>query len=272
MKLLDERNKAEQAKGGSALHGITKFSDLSESQFKSKYLTYVIKNKENPIRKTAQIPNYQGTETSVDWSDVYTTSVKDQGYCGSCWAFSAAEQIESDSIRKGLLTTNQTLSTQQIVSCDRVDLGCAGGNTETAYEYIARAGGLMSDEDYPYRSYYTDTGACRFDGAKALVTIKGFYTLRGEVAMENYVLSTGPLSVCLDASTWSSYTSGIITSCGTEVNHCVQVVGINTKESYWKVRNSWGSDWGDKGYIYLKTDANICNISYDPTYTVVEPV
>lgn len=108
--------------------------------------------------------------TSVDWSDIYTTAVKDQGYCGSCWAFSATEQIESDSIRAGYLTTSDNLSPQQIVSCDTTDLGCGGGNPETAYMYVAKAGGLTSDSQYPYTSYWAVTGQCLVDDDTKLVS------------------------------------------------------------------------------------------------------
>jgi C1A family cysteine protease len=102
---------------------------------------------------------YIGDTDSVDWTGILTTGVKDQGYCGSCWAVSATEQIETDSILAGLLNTTDTLSVQQIVSCDTssngvsasmVNYGCNGGNTETAYEYIESVGGLTTDALYPY--------------------------------------------------------------------------------------------------------------------------
>lgn len=94
----------------------------------------------------------------------------------------------------------------------------------------------------------------------------------GEDDMETYVLTTGPLSVCLDASQWSSYTSGIVSSCGNDVDHCVQAVGLDTVAGYWKVRNSWGTSWGASGYIYLALGENMCDISYDPTYVKTSSV
>jgi C1A family cysteine protease len=92
--------------------------------------------------------------------------------------------------------------------------------------------------------------------------------------MASYVQSTGPLSVCLDASSWSSYTSGIMSSCGDSVDHCVQAVGVYpaSTDGYWKVRNSWGTSWGESGYIRLAYGANTCDITNDPTYTVVSLV
>jgi C1A family cysteine protease len=131
--------------------------------------------------------------------------------------------------------------------------GCQGGFTESAYGYIMKAGGLAKEVDYPYTSYYSAAGVCNAIKSNYAVTVKNFYVLKGESSMESHVLSTGPLSVCLDASLWSSYSSGVISSCGKTIDHCVQVVGINLKEGYWIVRNSWGTKWGNKGFIYLST-------------------
>jgi cathepsin F len=271
LKLIDERNEKEKDKPNGAVHGITQFSDLSESEFK-KFLGY--KAPSSPVTlNSAVVKRYTGSATSVDWTGIYTTAVKDQGYCGSCWAFSATSQIESDAIRAGILTTSDALSPQQIVSCDEVDYGCDGGNTETAYMYVKTNGGLVSSTEYPYTSYWGKTGSCSStDSAteNSMVTLSTFYTLGGEDKMESYMLSTGPLSVCLDASTWSSYTSGIVSAeaCGTDVDHCVQAVGINTDEGYWIVRNSWGTSWGIDGHIWLETGTDACAITTDPTYVV----
>ena len=90
--------------------------------------------------------------------------------------------------------------------------------------------------------------------------------------MMSYVSSTGPLSICLDASLWATYTGGVISRCGHSINHCVQLVGIQVEKNYWKIRNSWGRDWGDDGYIYLQTGKNMCGITTDPTFAVVEKV
>jgi len=274
---IDERNEAEEKSGGSAKHGVTIFSDLTETEFKENYLGYRENSASSKtLKQKVVVPAYTGEKTTVDWSEVLTTSVKDQGYCGSCWAFSATEQLESDSIRTGLLTVSDTLSPQQIVSCDETDLGCDGGDTETAYEYINKIGGMEYDVEYPYTSYWGTTGTCKASASDYLVTVTAYYTVEGETDMKSYVLSTGPLSVCLSATTWSSYTSGVVSSCPTEVDHCVQAVGIGkeetsnefgtTTETYWIVRNSWGTYWGDAGYIYLSYGDNTCNISYDPTY------
>lgn len=258
--MIDERN----GNDTNALHGITKFADLSNDEFRTNYLGY--KPLANSNKVMIELDNYNGNETVINWANIYTTAVKDQGYCGSCWAFSATEQIESDSIRLGLLTTNDTLSTEQIVQCDTTDDGCGGGNTETAFEYVRTAGGIESESDYPYTSYYDYTGSCNSNSMKYKVTVAEYYSLSSEESMITHMFSTGPISVCLDASSWSSYVSGIITTCGMDVDHCVQAVGINLEENYWIVRNSWGTEWGNEGYIWLKTGSNMCNIAYDPNF------
>jgi C1A family cysteine protease len=145
--------------------------------------------------------------------------------------------------------------------------GCQGGNTETAYLYISAAGGLTRSSDYPYTSFYGTTGTCDTSKTNYVVTVDGYYAVEGEEDMKNYVLSTGPLSICLDASDWATYESGVVSSCGTDIDHCVQVVGVNTDEGYWIIRNSWGTSWGESGYIRLQTDHDMCGITTDPTYT-----
>jgi cathepsin F len=267
LEVIDERNNNDTY----AVHGITKFADLSSDEFKKVSLGYkpIANANANANAKIAQINNYEGTETYVNWANVYTTGVKDQGYCGSCWAFSATEQIESDAIRLGLLNITDTLSPEQIVQCDSVDDGCDGGNTETAFEYVRTAGGIERNEEYPYTSYYDVTGICESESSEFIVTVDEYYLLTDEDAMMSHIFSTGPISICLDASTWSSYVSGIITTCGKEVDHCVQAVGLNKEEGYWIVRNSWGIEWGNEGYIWLESGSNMCNIAYDPKYVSV---
>jgi len=127
---VDARNELERLANGTAVHGITKFSDLSAEEFKARYLT-LINPKENREKTltTAKIHNVENPTVKatgmIDWTGVYTTPIKDQGYCGSCWAFSATEQIESESMRQ--LSTDYILSPEQIVQCDTVSSGCSGG-------------------------------------------------------------------------------------------------------------------------------------------------
>jgi len=162
------------------------------------------------------------------------------------------------------------LSPEQIVDCDKTSQGCNGGWTEHAYNYVKSAGGLETESAYPYSASAGKAGTCKATASKMVVTVSGYSTVRGESQMGSYVQKTGPLSVCVDASTWSSYRSGIMSSCGKPINHCVQAVGVETANGgYWKVRNSWGTSWGESGYIRLAYGKDTCGITNDPTYVTV---
>jgi C1A family cysteine protease len=269
LRTIDERNAAERAAGGSAVHGITRFSDLTATEFKNRYLRYEPTDMiEGPI---TEVPEYTGTAGLVDWTGKYTTPVKDQGYCGSCWAFAAAEQIESDSMR--LLGDSTRLSPQQLVSCDKVDGGCAGGRQESAYGYVQRAGGIEKESDYPYSSntYNGNDGTCTASSNKYYTTVTGYNTVKGENSMASYVRSTGPLSIGVDATNWNSYQGGIMSSCGKSLNHAVQAVGVDTSSGgYWKVRNSWSSSFGEAGFIRLAYGQDTCGLA-DAGATYVSP-
>jgi len=194
------------------------------------------------------------------------TAVKDQAQCGSCWAFSTTEAIESYAFLAG--QPLKILSPQQINSCDKNDGGCNGGNTETAYRYVESAGGLELEADYPYTSGTGRTGTCKFDASKIAISIKGYKSVaRGESNLQN-ALGSGPVSVCLAARAFQSYHSGILSQCDNQVDHCVQAVGFDTTNSvpYWIVRNSWGTSWGERGYIRVEMGKDLCRISDDVTY------
>jgi C1A family cysteine protease len=267
LRTIDKRNMLERMAGGSATHGITQFADMTDEEFASRYLQARPSMKEGSAN-VVEVAPYTGSGSSKDWTGTLTTPVKDQGYCGSCWAFSATEQIESDSMRT--LKTSYILSPEQITQCDNTSYGCNGGWTESAYKYVKNAGGIETESVYPYTSGNGVTGSCHSDSSKFVIKVGGYHTINGETNMANYVLSTGPLSVCLDASNWNSYNGGIMKNCGNRVDHCVQAVGVDTSTNgYWKVRNSWGTRWGEGGYIRLAYGSNTCDITNDPTYADV---
>lgn len=271
LKTIDQRNKDELSAGGSAVHGITFFADMTQLEFESKYLLSDVSMKKNNAEVVSSVTAPTEASGLVDWTGKYTTPVKNQLYCGSCWAFSATEQIESDSMRQ--LSTSYILSPEQIVQCDTTSYGCNGGWTESAYSYVEKAGGLEQDKDYPYTSGNGRTGTCSVDDSKFVVTIDKYYTIKGESSMASYVQKTGPLSVCLDASSWNTYTGGVMSNCGKSVDHCVQAVGVDASSNgYWKIRNSWGTSWGESGFIRLKYGSNTCDITNDPTYTNTKKV
>jgi C1A family cysteine protease len=216
---------------GEAVHGITKFSDLTNEEFRSFYLGY---KAPTGARQELDIAlTDSSAAASVDWrghSPAILTPVKNQAQCGSCWAFSATEQIETNYAMAG--NAIKSLGVQQIVSCDKVDEGCNGGNTETAYAYVEKAGGLETEASYPYTSGKGKSGVCKDKKAKEVVSIKGFNTISKTEASEKKMVTQmgdSPISVCVDATKWQTYKKGILgRTCGKQLDHCVQAVGLNT--------------------------------------------
>ena len=176
LQVINERNKAELAVNGTMVHGVTIFSDISDSEFRKKYLLSTTSNNKDVGSLYNEDRIIRSSElVRVDWRGTLSTPVKDQGYCGSCWAFSATEQLESDSIRTGLLTVSDTLSPQQIVSCDASSFGCGGGYTASAYNYVYNVGGIERNSDYPYTSYIGfDRVGCIADYDKNVIAIESF--------------------------------------------------------------------------------------------------
>jgi C1A family cysteine protease len=258
---INKQNEEHLLLHGTAVFGITRFADLTTEEFKSRYLTSrppVVDDKE---RVVLDVPRAK----AVDWrSQGVLTPTKDQGQCGSCWAFSATAAIESFAKIAGKPLT--VLAPQQIVSCDKVDGGCQGGWPHNAYDYVKGAGGMETENAYPYTSGRTgQTGNCQFDRSKIAYTLTGYTSVaQGESHLES-ALNVGPVSVCVDANNWSSYRGGILSSCGRSVDHCVQAVAYTA--DYWVIRNSWGSGWGeDGGFMRIKRGSDLCLISDYVTY------
>jgi len=193
--------------------------------------------------------------------------VYNQGQCGSCWAFSATEQTEAmtclDGYTGGRYIQN---SMQQVVSCDTTSDGCGGGFTISAYQYIVGAGGQDSYASYPY---YAENTACAFNPntIQSRISSYGYVGQNNEQVMQNYILGSGPLSVCVDAASWQYYNGGVITSCGNQIDHCVQITGYGAVSGVdvWVVRNSWGTGWGYGGYLYVEYGQNMCSIASYPS-------
>jgi C1A family cysteine protease len=254
---------------GSAKYGVTKFSDLTPEEFQTHYLMpkELFKNRPPKDPKKLMKPlKPVPMPDSFDWNDKGAiTPVKDQQQCGSCWAFSATETTESYHFLAG--HPLPVLSPQQIVDCDTDSYGCNGGWTEHAFNYVISAGGLDTEASYPYTA---QDGTCAWNPANSGASIKSWsYVTQNddENAMQQSIYQTGPASICVDASSWSSYTGGVVTAdnCGDNVDHCVQLTGFSTQDGTpaWNVRNSWNTDWGVNGYIYLARGSNTCDIGSD---------
>lgn len=267
--------------GHDCVFGITKFSDISEEEFNKKYMGY--KPSPRPVAAPVlELDASQAAPKSVDWrSKGAVTKVKDQGQCGSCWAFSTTEEIESAVfMATGKL---ETLSTQQIISCDTVDEGCNGGDTVTAYQYVEKAGGLDLASDYPDKSHKSgNTGKCTWD-KKEVAKVSGFtYATKpcdsgkckhqDETALATALATKGPVSICVNAGNgWQLYVGGIYkrhcSGAARKLDHCVQLVGYDMTGDtpYWIVRNSWNTDWGMEGYMQLEMGKNACGVADEAT-------
>jgi len=250
--------------GGEAVHGVTKFMDLTPEEFKAMYLTY------RPENVTVHRPYLQldtAPAAVVDWrTKGAVTKVKDQGQCGSCWAFSATEALESYYfLKKGTLNE---FSAQQITSCDRNDGGCNGGWPYRAFEYVKSAGGMESNADYPYTSGSGSTGTCKFVASKVIAgsAPTGYTNIQRSEAQLQTAVNNGPASICVAADAFQTYRSGILRSCPGSIDHCVQAVGYDSTNNYWIVRNSWNTNWGEQGYIRIEMGKNLCQLDQDATF------
>jgi len=206
--------------------------------------------------------------TAVDWrSEGVVTAVKDQGHCGSCWAFASTAVLESHAaIQSGLLFD---LSPQQIAACapnpDKCggSGNCNGATAEIAFDYVAGSDGMVESFQYPYTEYFGVESSCNVPPASPKVQIGGFIQLTANNYEElmNAVAREGPIAVSVDASTWHAYDGGIFDGCNQvnpDINHAVVLVGYgeDNGQKYWTIRNSWSASWGEAGYIRLARDAS----------------
>merc|ERR1712000_224127 len=192
---------------------------------------------------------------------------------GQLLAFSATEQIESDfMVQKNI---SVVLGVQELVDCTGSGLprfGCLGGEPPAAYKVIQKLGGMELEKDYPYRGMMT-IPTCHLKKQKLAVTVDdwAYVGKNDETEMKKYVGTNGPLSVCVNAGSWHSYKSGVMTNCPSkDTDHCVQVVGYGKTSDgleYWKVRNSWGTNFGEEGFLRVALGSNQCAITSEPTKT-----
>ena len=238
--------------------GFTKFMDLTPEEFKAKYLSPRVKTTQKNVKvlPTANLP------ASLDWrTKGAVTPVKDQGQCGSCWAFGTTGALESLSFisGKGL----QSFSEQQLVDCSTAEgnQGCNGGLHENAYAYI-ESYGITTESTYPYEAV---DGTCKISGGAFKIS-SSVQVPAGDVDQLASAVVQQPITISVDAENWQMYSSGVFSDCGTNLDHEVLLVGYTA--DYWIVKNSWSESWGEEGYIRLAR-GDTCGIADDAGYPVL---
>ncbi len=267
---------------------LNEFADQAPAEFNKRngYRSELAQERINPVHKmsgTAPPP-------SVDWrTKGLVAEVKNQGQCGSCWAFSTVASLEGQHAKKtGKLVS---LSEQNLVDCvkgiklanetDTCCNGCNGGLMDDAFEYLKEKqnGGIDTEAAYPYKGR---DGTCSFATSSVGATISSFVDVPAgdEDALLDAVATVGPISVAVDASIgWQFYFGGILKPvlCSSKqghMDHGVTVVGYGTADvngtstDYWIVKNSWGKFWGEKGYIRIIRGKNACGIANQASYPI----
>ncbi|KAM4746602.1 procathepsin L-like [Anableps anableps] len=257
--------------------GMNHFGDMTNEEFRQKMNGY--KPRAEKVKGSLFMkPNFLNAPSAVDWrDDGYVTPVKDQGQCGSCWAFSATGSMEGQLY--GTTGRLVSLSEQNLVDCSGPEgnLGCYGGWMDRAFQYVIDNGGLDSESSYPYLAV---TMPCRYSPYYNSINITRYEDIPSgnEQSLMEAVASVGPVSVAIDASqeSFQFYQSGIYYEprCSSQqLDHGVLVVGYGTQksifsdENYWIVKNSWGLNWGSNGYIFMAKDRfNNCGIASAASY------
>ncbi|XP_010530325.1 PREDICTED: probable cysteine protease RD19C [Tarenaya hassleriana] len=272
------RSRRHQVLDPSAVHGVTKFSDLTPKEFRRQFLGLKRRLRLPADAQQAQILPTNDLPTEFDWRDHGAVApVKDQGSCGSCWSFSATGALEGAHF---LSTGNLvSLSEQQLVDCDHecdpeergsCDSGCNGGLMNNAFEYALKAGGLMKEEDYPYTG--RDGKVCKFDKSKIAARVANFSVVSSdEDQIAANLVKHGPLAIAINAMWMQTYIGGVSCPyiCSKRQDHGVLLVGygsagyspIRLKEKpYWIIKNSWGANWGEEGYYKICHGRNLCGM------------
>jgi C1A family cysteine protease len=250
--------------------GLNAFTHLTQEEFTATHLGFKVPK--NLRRNTTSLPT-SNLKASVDWR-AQLNAIKDQGQCGSCWAFSAVGALEGvHSIKKGNL---YNLAEQELVDCSGSygNEGCNGGLMDYAFQYVIDNKGLAAQNDYPYTAA---DGDCQTVTARSGPVTSFVDVTPNSADALKAAINQHPISVAIEADTFTfqAYTSGVINddSCGTQLDHGVVAVGYDDAANppYYLVRNSWGTSWGDAGHVKIgiQDGAGICGIQQMASYPVL---
>jgi cathepsin L len=262
--------------------GVNQFTDLTPQEFKDQYIGG-LKTEVGSYGCKSFSSGGSGLPSSVDWRNKGVVNpVRDQGQCGSCWAFATTANAESVwAISTGKLLD---LSEEFLVDCASgpgyYNMGCNGGQPDSAFKYMIN-NGQCTEASYPYKAGVTKTAGTCQKCTSAGVSFSSCYdvTPKDQVALAAAV-SKHPVAIAIEADTryFQSYSGGILdsTSCGTSLDHAVEIIGYGSENGvdYWNVRNSWGSSWGESGYVRIKktsstNDIGICGVAAEPSFLAV---
>ncbi|KAL0488194.1 cysteine protease [Acrasis kona] len=277
----------------SVIYDLNEFTYMSEQEFRNqKLMNFNAKRYEygmevlKEAKFVGSVNDVQDPPEEFDWrTKNVVTPVKDQGSCGSCWAFSAMQNIESQWAIKGNNLTS--FSAQQLIDCDNQDCGCLGGWPQVAMKHLIDNGGLSTEADYPYCappfgdcfSCVTNKTFCRpfspycnrtcLDAPKTVKLSSFELVSSDEEVIKAYLFKNGPLSIGINALWLQFYSSGVSNPwyCDKEVDHAVLLVGYGTHRGYlgdtpyWLIKNSWAEGWGEKGYFRIYRGKGVCGVN-----------
>lgn len=274
LKKIEEHNKS----GKSFTLAMNHLGDLTPLEYRYLMLGTRYRNNYTETTGSTFLPSSNvELPPTVDWCKKgYVTKVKNQGQCGSCWAFSATGSLEGQHFKKTKKLVS--LSEQNLVDCSDTfgNEGCSGGLMDQAFAFIKANGGIDTEASYPYKA---KDGKCKFKKANVGATVTGYTDIQkgSESHLQSAAATVGPISVGIDANhlSFQLYSGGVYDepSCSrTMLDHGVLVVGYGTLggKDYWLVKNSWGPSWGMKGYIMMSRNKNNqCGIATSASYPLV---